>query len=191
MTLPLMILSIGAMFAGFFQTPFYAGGITLLDQYFSPIFQSGIQLKEHWSLIIPSNYSSETMHLNHFTELILVSISIAFAFFGLVIAYIKFIKNQQVPTIEVVGFKRVLTNKYFIDEIYDFLFVKSYMRMNRFIAFTLDAKIIDKFFMSLGLGFGIISGLFRKVQTGFVGDYALYIVLGVIAILSFVLVRGV
>jgi NADH-quinone oxidoreductase subunit L len=108
-----------------------------------------------------------------------------------VIAYIKFIKNQQVPTIEVVGFKRVLTNKYFIDEIYDFLFVKSYMRMNRFIAFTLDAKIIDKFFMSLGLGFGIISGLFRKVQTGFVGDYALYIVLGVIAILSFVLVRGV
>lgn len=191
MTLPLMILSIGAMFAGFFQTPFYAGGITLLDQYFSPIFQSGIQLKEHWSLIIPSNYSSETMHLNHFTELILVSISIAFAFFGLVIAYIKFIKNQQVPTIEVVGFKRVLTNKYFIDEIYDSLFVKSYMRMNRFIAFTLDAKIIDKFFMSLGLGFGIISGLFRKVQTGFVGDYALYIVLGVIAILSFVLVRGV
>lgn len=191
MTLPLLILSLGAMFAGFLQTPFYAGGITLLDQYFSPIFQSGILLKEHWSLILPSNYSAETVQLSHFTELILVSISIAFAFLGLAIAYIKFIKNQQIPTIEVVGYKRVLTNKYFIDEIYDFLFVKSYIRMNRFIAFTLDAKIIDKFFMSLGLGFGLISGLFRRVQTGFVGDYALYIVLGVIAILSFVLVRGV
>ena len=45
--------------------------------------------------------------------------------------------------------------------------------------------------MVVGLGFGLMSGGFRRVQTGFVGDYALYIVLGVIAILSFVLVRGV
>lgn len=191
MTLPLVLLSVGAIFAGFVQTPFYAGGINLLDKYFAPIFQSGIQLKEHWALIIPSNYSAESFHLTHATELILVTISISLAIIGLTLAYVKFVKNSQFTSSEQTGFKKLITNKYYIDEFYDTIFVKSYIRMNKFIAHTLDAKGIDRFFMSLGLGFGIVSGLFRRVQTGFVGDYALYIVLGVIAILSFVLVRGV
>jgi NADH-quinone oxidoreductase subunit L len=190
MTTPLVVLALGAAISGFLKTPFYAGGIDILDRYFAPIFQAGIQLKLNWSM--NSTLSAHPIeHLDHSLELTLVGVSIFVAILGLAISYFHFLIRKKIPGITYYGFAKVLAHKYYIDEFYDKVFVQQYINLSRFIAYSLDAKVIDRFFMVVGLGFGLMSGGFRRVQTGFVGDYALYIVLGVIAILSFVLVRGV
>jgi NADH-quinone oxidoreductase subunit L len=184
MTIPLIVLAIGAVFAGFLQTPFYAGGINVLDQYFLPIFTPGYDLQAQWELTRTSK------ELSHSTEFILVGISIAMALLGLVFA--SFILRKDQPTTSsYVGWKKILANKYYIDEIYDVVLVQNFHRLTRFVAYTLDKGVIDRFFVGLGSGLAGISGLLRRVQTGFVGDYALYIVLGTIAVLAFVLVKGV
>lgn len=184
MTIPLIVLAVGAVFAGFLQTPFYLGGIEVLNQYFLPVFTPGYDLQVQWNLSKGSN------ELSHSTEFILVGISIAVAILGLVFAFFL-LKEDQPTTSSYVGWKKVLANKYYIDEIYDVVLVQNFHRMTRFVANTLDKGVIDRFFVGLGLGLGGIAGLLRRVQTGFVGDYALYIVLGTIAVLAFVLVKGV
>lgn len=184
MTFPLVVLAIGAATAGFLQTPFFAGGIDTLNQYFRPILQPGIALQAQWETPL-------SLHaLDHSMEVLLAGISVGLAVVGLFFA-MRLLGRDKPVMAEYSGWKQVLANKYYVDEFYDAVFVKNFERMTKFIAYQLDRGVIDRFFLVVGFGFGGFTGVLRRIQTGFVGDYALYIVLGTIAILAFVLVRGV
>ncbi|WCL48190.1 NADH-quinone oxidoreductase subunit L [Leptospira sp. GIMC2001] len=188
MTIPLVLLSIGAIVSGFLQTPFFMGNIKLLDQYFQPILQSGMDLQARWA-----GSPMQSVHLDHSVEILLVAISIIAAVTGLLVAYRFFLSKAKILLEEkdYRGFANVLVNKYFVDEFYDRFFVQNYLKLSRWVAFTFDSKIIDRFFMGIGHSLMGIGSFLRKFQTGFVGDYALYIVVGTILALAFVLVKGV
>jgi NADH-quinone oxidoreductase subunit L len=84
---------------------------------------------------------------------------------------------------------KLLIEKYYIDEIYDFLFVKPIYHLSLWLARVFDPGFID----------GIVNGVatmvagwargLRRVQTGFVMNYALGILLGAVAVIAYLLAR--
>lgn len=185
MTLPLVVLAIGSVGMGFLQTPHFFLHIDVLEKYFSPVLASGYTLAQERGTL------PTLIHLEEKTEILLAGFSVAIATIGLLLAYILFQRKQSQVLEEHTGFRKILFHKYYIDEIYEILFVKPFVSLSKFIAFFLDLKVIDRFFVGIGFFFGYLANFFRRLQSGFVGDYALYIVIGTFCILVFLLTRGI
>ncbi|MCU0825032.1 MAG: NADH-quinone oxidoreductase subunit L [Leptospira sp.] len=185
MTLPLVVLAIGSVGMGFLQTPHFFLHIDVLEKYFSPVLASGYTLAQERGTL------PTLIHLEEKTEILLAGLSVAIATIGLLLAYILFQRKQSQVLEEHTGFRKILFHKYYIDEIYEILFVKPFVSLSKFIAFFLDLKVIDRFFVGIGFFFGYLANFFRRLQSGFVGDYALYIVIGTFCILVFLLTRGI
>jgi NADH-quinone oxidoreductase subunit L len=84
------------------------------------------------------------------------------------------------------GFKKVLFNKYYVDEIYDSIVVQPIVRASRFAWKVIDQGIVDGIVNGLGhfaRAMGWIGSLF---QTGSVNTYALFLAIGVLVILGVV-----
>jgi len=83
---------------------------------------------------------------------------------------------------------KLLLNKYYVDEIYDVVFVRPLYRLFLWCAQVFDVKVID------GLVNGVASTMIawalalRRLQTGFVMNYALGMLLGAVALVAFLLV---
>jgi NADH-quinone oxidoreductase subunit L len=111
-----------------------------------------------------------------------------------------------------------MENKFWVDELYDFMLVKPYMAFSKFIgeiidwrfwhdwfhdvaiaggyqalthvlAVPIDLGIIDGFANGLGSGAKSLSRLLSQVQTGFVRNYVLVVFFGVVLILSYLVLR--
>jgi len=83
----------------------------------------------------------------------------------------------------------LLLKKYYVDELYDALFVQPLVGLSRWCARAFDLAVID----------GIVNGVarlvvawaagMRRIQTGFVMNYALGILVGAVAVIAFFLTR--
>jgi len=85
---------------------------------------------------------------------------------------------------EPTGFAKVLTNKWYVDELYDAVVVKPIQRASRFCWKVIDQGIIDGAVNAVGYlarGAGWFGSLF---QTGTVNTYAFVLSLGVLVILG-------
>ena len=173
MLIPLILLSIGAIFAGFIFKELFIGsnGINFWND---SIFFLKPLSNEHpplWFLI--------------FTP-VLVILSIP-------ISYYLFIKNKKLPN-QIATINKplyeFLLNKWYFDELYDFLFVRLSKKMGLFLWKFFDLKIVD------GFGPDGISAIIKKCsikankfQSGFIYQYAFVMLLGFSALLTFLIVR--
>jgi NADH-quinone oxidoreductase subunit L len=83
----------------------------------------------------------------------------------------------------------LLIQKYYVDEIYDALFVKPIYRLSLWLARVFDPGLIDGLVNGVAtVVAGWARGL-RRVQTGFVMNYALGILLGAVAVVAYLLAR--
>ena len=173
MLIPLVLLSIGAIFAGMlFKDLFVGNGI---DSFWkNSVFFLEPLSSEHpptWFLLLTP---------------ILVTLSIP-------ISYYLFVKNKDI----VDGIVRVnqplykfLKNKWYFDELYELLFIKSSKKIGSFLWKFCDVKIID------GFGPDGISSLIKrfsqkanKFQSGFIYQYAFVMLLGFSALLTLLIVK--
>jgi NADH-quinone oxidoreductase subunit L len=84
---------------------------------------------------------------------------------------------------------KLLLQKYYVDELYDVLFVKPIYHLSLWLARVFDPKVIDGGVNGVAtLMTGWAQGL-RRVQTGFVMNYALSILLGAVAVVAYLLAR--
>ena len=173
MLIPLILLSIGAIFAGFIFKELFIGsnGINFWND---SIFFLKPLSNEHpplWFLI--------------FTP-VLVILSIP-------ISYYLFIKNKKLPN-QIATINKplyeFLLNKWYFDELYDFLFVRPSKKIGLFLWKFFDLKIVD------GFGPDGISAIIKKCsikankfQSGFIYQYAFVMLLGFSALLTFLIVR--
>ena len=173
MLIPLILLSIGAIFAGFIFKELFIGskGINFWND---SIFFLKPLSNEHppfWFLI--------------FTP-VLVILSIP-------ISYYLFIKNKKLPN-QIATINKplyeFLLNKWYFDELYDFLFVRLSKKMGLFLWKFFDLKIVD------GFGPDGISAIIKKCsikankfQSGFIYQYAFVMLLGFSALLTFLIVK--
>jgi NADH-quinone oxidoreductase subunit L len=84
------------------------------------------------------------------------------------------------------GFRRVLWRKWYVDEIYDALIVRPVLFVSRLLWRFIDQGIIDGLVNAAGYlsrGFGWLGS---RVQTGQLNTYVFAVILGVLAVLAFV-----
>ena len=174
MLIPLFILSIGAIFAGvLFKGLFIGSGG---ENYF---WAESIKFLEPLSTDHPPTWFLLLTPC-------LVTISIP-------IAYYLFVKNKEIPN-GIVSLNKplykFLLNKWYFDELYEVLFIKSSKRLGLFLWKFFDGTIID------GFGPDGISSFIKKCsikankfQSGFIYQYAFVMLVGFSAFLTFLIVR--
>ena len=85
---------------------------------------------------------------------------------------------------------RVLQNGWYVDKAYETVLVAPARALATIIAFIVDTKIIDGLVNAIGRGVKGLASRSRRIQTGYVRNYALGVALGVVALLFWVGVRG-
>lgn len=159
-TIPLLILAIGAVFAGFLNFPSIFGGSHFIDSWLGQL-------------------NSIKLHMSHSTEIILMIVSIAVAGAGIFVAYKKYAKfDVNKPETE----EGLIGNKFYVDEFYDIVFVQSTKRLSTYIADVIDTKIIDGFIMTISRDFVKVGKKLALLQNANVRYYAFYMLAGISAI---------
>jgi NADH-quinone oxidoreductase subunit L len=80
---------------------------------------------------------------------------------------------------------RAVFNKWYIDELYDFLFVNPCKALGNFLWKGFDVVVIDGIVDGTAKVVMGISGVLKNVQSGYVHNYALSMALGVVVIIAF------
>jgi len=174
MLIPLIILSIGAIFAGFIFKDLF---ISLVDQ--NNFWAQSILFLEPLSTEHPP-----TWFLLITPILVLISIPIA---------YYLFVKNKSIPE-QIVKINRplyeFLVNKWYFDELYDYIIIKPSQKIGLFLWKVCDVKIIDGFGPD-GMSMLIkkISQKANKFQSGFIYQYAFVMLLGFSALLTYLIIK--
>jgi NADH-quinone oxidoreductase subunit L len=84
---------------------------------------------------------------------------------------------------------RLLLDKYYVDELYDALFVTPIYRLSLWLARVFDPGVIDALVNGVASLVAAWARGLRRVQTGFVMNYALGILLGAVAVVAYLLAR--
>jgi NADH-quinone oxidoreductase subunit L len=135
MTVPLVILAICSIFAGFLGVPHALGGINRFERFLEPVFvaesaetPAGHHAKaegEHVTQAATAAPAKEAEHTDS-TEYVLMVASVAAAAVGLYLAgraYKKADKGYREPiNVAAPAVYRTLYNKWYVDEAYDYLF---------------------------------------------------------------------
>ena len=125
-------------------------------------------------------------------ELVLMAVSLGIAITGLLLARWMYVKDPSVPDKVIEEYKGLHTlvyNKYWMDEIYDVLFVNSIVRFSRFLWRAFDDAVIDGIVNGVGDVVRSWAAGLRRLQTGLIKDYALSILCGILLILGYLALR--
>jgi NADH-quinone oxidoreductase subunit L len=115
----------------------------------------------------------------------LLLVSVLVALFGIGAAFQAYLASPALATSlreRFSGLHRLLEHKYWVDEVYDAVVVRPFMAVSQWLWRFWDVVIVDGLVNGVGYTFELASGMLKLVQTGFVGTYALWIALGVIAL---------
>jgi NADH-quinone oxidoreductase subunit L len=168
MALPLVVLAVLAVFGGLLDLPGHHPSFDPLG-WLGPVFGSAL-------------YQA---HQSGSTQWVLGVVDAVVAVAGLGVAYALWSRRTDNPALEPV----VLQKSYFLDDIYDTVLGRPGEAVARFAAVVIDTKVIDGAVNGVArLARGAGGGL-RKIQTGFVRQYALGIVVGSVALLAYMLTR--
>jgi NADH-quinone oxidoreductase subunit L len=155
-TIPLLILAIGAIGAGFLNFPTIFGGSHMVDSFLGSL-------------------NSKSITISHETEYILMALSILVASLGIFVAYKKYANfDLEKPELEV-GF---VGRKLYVDELYDFIFVKGLKGLSKLFDKVIDDKIIDDTIMRVSTGFLNVGKRVATLQNANVRFYAVFMLLG-------------
>ena len=209
MTVPLMLLAVGAGVAGFVGIPAALGGANAIEHFLEPSFISAgaahLEEAEH-----------AVAHLSQAAELGLMALSVLVAVGGIALAYHLYVRrperSAQLAT-NWAGAHRVLTNKYYVDELYDATAVRGIVagarglwtvdrsvvdgavngtgwvtRASSWVSHVVDKYVVDGMFNLLAWICAEGSYVFRRVQTGLIQNYALATLFGVVAFVTMYLI---
>ena len=171
MIFPLIILAIGSFSVGFIGLPEAYGG--------ENIFASFITLPD------------KTYHIAHSTEYILGGVNIFLGLIGILIAYKLFASREDEKIREAKIWKKVILNKFYIDEIYEIIFIKPLLAISRLFGTLIDSKIINGTIDLIVYGYMNSADSFSSLQNGKVRHYSLYMLIGLSLIsISLLIILG-
>ena len=174
MLIPLVLLAIGAIFAGFLFKELFIGNAG--ENFY---WRESILFLEPLSTEHPPKWFL-------FLTPILVTFSIP-------LAYYLFVKNKNVVN-KIANHNQplyqFLLNKWYFDELYNLIFIVPSKKIGLFLWKFFDVKIID------GFGPDGISSLIKKLsikaskfQSGFIYQYAFVMLIGFSALLTFLIIK--
>ena len=127
-------------------------------------------------------------------DLLVPALSVVAAVAGVLLAWIMY--GRRPVRAEEIGEPRnalhaLLLNKYYVDEIYDALIVMPIYRLCQWCALTFDLGVIDGAVNGVGRAVVTWAQGLRRLQTGFVMNYALTMLVGAVAIVAYLLSRSI
>jgi NADH-quinone oxidoreductase subunit L len=176
---PLILLALLALAGGVLGLPSFLGVDHTLAGWLGPTLRTGPQ-------------GETTAGLSVGLEWGLLGVSSLIALIGIGLAYWFYVVNPEMPADLAVRFKTIfrwLVNKYYVDDLYDVLFVKPGKALASFLAQGIDQAVID----------GVIDGGARligrggawlgRLQSGYIPHYALAMFIGVIVVVAYFFLR--
>jgi NADH-quinone oxidoreductase subunit L len=167
MTLPLIILAVFSVGGGLINLPHFAGGNEFLAHWLVPLLPEAGEAGEVNFLSLEGGAPLLAAFLPAF---------LAIYVFGMQ-------KSVPAEDAEISGIQKVIYHKFYIDELYDMLFVKPIAFLSNFFFQVIDFLVIDLFVEGLGRFVKYASSEFRRAQTGNVGIYLFCMVAAIVVIL--------
>jgi NADH-quinone oxidoreductase subunit L len=176
MTIPLTILAIGAVSAGWIGIPSALGGGNWIAHFFEPVL------------------GHPHITATHMEEYMVMGISITAAIAGILISWIFYSLKPEIPKNLAEKFKGIYTmlwNKYYVDELYDLIIVRpTRWTANTVFGAITDGKIIEGIVNGVPAVIRNLGERFRKMQTGQLQHYAISMAIGLFVILTLVLIAA-
>jgi NADH-quinone oxidoreductase subunit L len=211
MTGPLMALAVGAIVAGFVGIPAALGGNNAIEHFLEPSFTAHAPAVAGQA----ADAAHEAPHMSHAGELALMLFSVLVAAAGIAAAYRVYVARAELSEALAARFARahrILTNKYYVDELYDATAVRGTVQSARGL-WVFDARVVDgavngsswitrlSAWVSHMTDKHLVDGLvnlvgnaahewslgFRRIQTGLIQNYALLMLFGVFVLVSWYL----
>ncbi|MHB2264674.1 NADH-quinone oxidoreductase subunit L [Aliihoeflea sp. PC F10.4] len=178
MLVPLYILAVGALFAG----------VVFYDSFV------GYSYDAFWQGAVFMAEENHILHDFHEVPFWVKASPFAAMIIGFLTAYEFYIRSPERPArlaAQHRGLYQFLLNKWYFDELYDFLFVRPAMRLGRFLWKTGDGKVIDGMGPD-GISARVVDVTNRvvKLQTGYLYHYAFAMLIGVAAIVTWMMLGG-
>tara|TARA_B100000945_G_C20023762_1_gene431233 strand:- start:56 stop:580 length:525 start_codon:yes stop_codon:yes gene_type:complete len=174
MLIPLIILAVGAIFAGILFKGLFIGHNISYEFWGNSI-----------KFLDPLSKAHPPMWFVFLTPALVV--------FSIPVSFYLFVKNKNI-VLEIIEMNKplylFLKNKWYFDELYDFIFVNPSKKIGRFLWKKIDISIIDKF------GPDGISQLIKnfsikaiKFQSGFIYQYAFVMLIGFSLLLTLLIIK--
>jgi NADH-quinone oxidoreductase subunit L len=178
-TFPLIILAILSIFGGLLGIPGDGDKNHWLFQFLKPVFANSYKVTPPAEMAAGLEYA-------------LMGVSVAAALIAIYFAYSKYNKKAHVPvadTEERSFWANLSYNKFYIDELYDFIIRKPLDALSGFLYNVVDRLGVDGLVNGIGQAPVEASKGFRLLQTGNVGFYIFMMVAGIVAILIYSFVK--
>ena len=173
MTVPLIVLAVLSVLGGFLNTPHFLhlGTPQWMAHFLEPVVGN-----------TNLHHGGEPHHLSESTEWALMLVTTTLALLVIAAAYWMYAVRRRLPAAdaEQTGLTKVLANKFYVDEIYQFLFVRPVERLSQILHYYADIWAIDGLVNSVGAGVQRLGAEFRKLQNGNVEYYLLGMVVGAV-----------
>ena len=172
MTVPLMILALGALFFGFLFKNYFIGDYS----------------ESFWDHSISVHHEE-----HHYIPFYIYYLPILLGFLGLFVAWYIYLRNTKIAS-DIVKMNKplyeFLLNKWYFDELYNYLLVKPAIAIGRILWKFLDEYIIDGFGPN-GIASSVInlSNRARKIQSGYIYHYAFAILIGLSLLITFFIIK--
>jgi NADH-quinone oxidoreductase subunit L len=211
MALALIILAIGSVASGWIGWPHALfGGNNYLEKFLEPSFEA------HAVVLAPAEFqggeirlgprpegtlprmeltaeAAAAPHVDESTELKLMGLSATVAVLGIVIAAYFWLRNRAAAVRVARGaapIYAVLLNKYYVDELYDAVFVQPTKQMSTLLLWRgVDVGVIDGSVNGVGALMRAASTRLRLLQSGSIRAYAASLFIGVVVLLGWYLMR--
>ncbi|MCL5948121.1 MAG: NADH-quinone oxidoreductase subunit L [Actinobacteria bacterium] len=170
MVIPLLVLAVLAFAGGVLELPWHGPDTIRLLSWLHPVF----------------GHYLYTAHLSVASQWILAVVDSLVALSGIYIAWRLWTKTWDRPKLE----PSFLFRSWFVNEAYDLLIGRPGDRLASFTTAVVEARVVDGAVNGVAVLTRNAGGALRKLQTGFVRQYALGITLGLVALLAWMLVRA-
>ncbi|MBI1620612.1 NADH-quinone oxidoreductase subunit L [Aquamicrobium zhengzhouense] len=178
MLVPLYLLAVGALFSGFVFYGYFLG-----DNY-----------DGFWQGALFTLEDNHILHDYHSVPFWVKASPFAAMILGFLLAYQFYIRSPETPkrlAAQHSGLYQFLLNKWYFDELYDFIFVRPAKRLGHFLWKKGDGVVIDGFGPN-GIAARVVDITDRvvKMQTGYLYHYAFAMLIGVAALVTWMMLGG-
>ena len=200
MLVPLVILAVLSFVGGWVGIPAALGGGNHFDKFLGQVFQSSTPTvnAEHAEAgePLPAEQTSEGMEPKavHSTEITFTGISVAAGLLGLFLAWLLYSYRPTLPdriAASIHALYQAVANKYWIDEMYAWLFVKPLIVISSVVFWRgIDRGVIDATLDGSADTARELSDNLRHMQSGNLRSYAGWIAIGATAVIAYMVWVG-
>ncbi len=200
MLVPLVILALFSLVGGWVGIPGSLGGGNHFDKFLGPVFRSSTPAvnAEHAQPgeVAPPEQTTEGTEpkTGHSTEIIFTGISVGAGVLGFFLAWLLYLRRPELPdriAASLHGLYAAVAHKYWIDELYAWLFVKPLIALSGTVFWKgIDQGVIDASLNGSADAARELSDEVRHMQSGNIRSYAAWVAVGATAVIAYMVWVG-